>query len=132
MTNPMLSRRMLQLLILDPADATDRQIQMIQAQFPVKGTTHALGGWLERFVLTQGQSRAGDRAEYARLGMPTLVVWGDSDSITPLPQGQDLVTLLPNAELVVLKNSGHIPIIEDGAELNHTIVDFLKRRLKPQ
>ncbi len=129
-TNPMLSRKMLQLLILDPAHATDGQIQMIQRQFPVDGTTHALGGWLERFVLSQDNSRAGDRAEYARLGMPTLIVWGEGDSITPLPQGQDLKNLLPNAEMVVLKNTGHIPLIEDPNALNHAMVDFLKRRVK--
>lgn len=132
MTNPMLSRKMLQLLILDPANATDRQIHMIQQQFPVEGTTHALGGWLERFVTSQDNSHAGDRSEYSRLGMPTLIVWGEADSITPLPQGQDLKTLLPNAEMVVLKNTGHIPLIEDAAGLNHAMLDFLRRRVKPQ
>lgn len=132
MTNPMFSRKLLQLLIHNPANATDRQIRMIQDQFKVKGTTHALGGWLERFVLSQDNSAAADRAEYSRLGMPTLVVWGAEDSITPLPQGKDLMTLLPNAEMVVLKNSGHIPLIEDPAGLNHAILDFLKRRVKPE
>lgn len=132
MTNPLLSRKMLQLLILDPADATDQQIAMIQRQFPVKGTTHALGGWLDRFVLTQDHSRAADRAEYSRLGMPALVIWGESDSITPLPQGKDLMTLLPGAEMVVLQHTGHIPLIEDPAGMNHALVDFLKRRLKPE
>jgi len=130
MTNPMLSRRLLRLLILDPADATDQQVRMIQQQFPVKGTSHALGGWLERLVLAPDRSMAGDRAEYSRLGMPALVVWGAADSITPLPQAQDLMTLLPNAELAVLENSGHIPLIEDGPALNRTLVHFLQRRVK--
>lgn len=132
MTNPMFSRRLLRLLILDPADATDQQIRMIQQQFRVKGTSHALGGWLERFVLAQDHSMAGDRAEYSRLGMPTLVVWGEADSITPLPQAKDLMTVLPNAELVVLENSGHLPLIEDGPALNHALLEFLKRRVKPE
>jgi pimeloyl-ACP methyl ester carboxylesterase len=132
LTNPMLSRRLLRLLILDPADATESQVRMIQQQFTVRGTSHALGGWLERFVLSQDHSMAGDRAEYSRLGMPTLVVWGEEDSITPLPQARDLMTVLPNAELVVLRNAGHIPLIEDGPALNHALLDFLKRRVFPE
>lgn len=127
-TNPMLSRRLLQLLIRDPADATESQVRMIQQQFAVKGTTHALGGWLERFILSQDHSLAGDRAEYSRLGMPTLVVWGEADSITPLPEAKDLMTVLPNAELVVLRNAGHIPLIEDGPALNQALLAFLQRR----
>ena len=132
LTNPMFSRRLLQLLILDPADATDQQVRMIQQQFPVQGTTQAVGGWLDRFVLGQDHSMAGDRAEYSRLGMPTLVIWGEADSITPLPQARDLMTVLPNAELVVLKNTGHVPLIEDAPALNHALLDFLKPRVKTQ
>jgi pimeloyl-ACP methyl ester carboxylesterase len=132
LTNPMFSRRLLQLLILDPGDATDQQVRMIQQQFPVQGTTQAVGGWLDRFVLGQDHSMAGDRAEYSRLGMPTLVIWGEADSITPLPQARDLMTVLPNAELVVLKNTGHVPLIEDAPALNHALLDFLKPRVKAQ
>ena len=32
--------------------------------------------------------------------MPTLIVWGDSDTVIPLKEGEYLQSILPNAELV--------------------------------
>ncbi len=125
LTNPLLSRRLLQLLILDPADATDEQVEMVQRQFVVKGTTPALGLWLREFLTNDARAWSGDRTRYGTLTMPTLVLWGKEDGITPLPQGEDLARLLPNASLVVLEQTGHIPAIENAAQFNEALLRFL-------
>lgn len=39
--------------------------------------------------------------------MPVLLIWGDSDPISPLGVGQRLNQLLPNAEIHVLSGAGH-------------------------
>jgi pimeloyl-ACP methyl ester carboxylesterase len=129
LTNPLLTRRLLRLLILDPADATDRQVHMVQRQFPVRGTTHAVGEWLRQFLLGRERVMSGDRAQYRRLGMPALVIWGEEDRITPLAQGRDLLTVLPAAELVVLQHTGHIPLIEDPPAFDHALRTFLRRHV---
>jgi pimeloyl-ACP methyl ester carboxylesterase len=59
--------------------------------------------------------------------MPTLVIWGEKDSITPLRRGQELRRLLPNADLVVLPGIGHIPAIEDPESFNAALVAYLSR-----
>jgi pimeloyl-ACP methyl ester carboxylesterase len=56
---------------------------------------------------------------------PTLVLWGGSDSVTPLPQGQAIAKSIPGAQLVVLPGIGHMPPIEAEQGFIDAVVDFL-------
>jgi len=47
---------------------------------------------------------------------PTLLIWGAQDSWIPLDNGKRMDHLLPNSKLVVLENSGHLPMEENPAE----------------
>ena len=55
--------------------------------------------------------------------MPTLLVWGDKDNIAPLRTGKMLNFLLPNARLVVIPESGHVPMRDTRTQLNKIILD---------
>lgn len=57
---------------------------------------------------------------------PTLVVNGEVDRVVPVENARILASRIPNAELVILKNAGHM-MIEAGDELNRTVLDFLRR-----
>ena len=57
--------------------------------------------------------------------MPALVVWGDSDTIIPLSEGEYLTSILPNASLSIMKNVNHIPYLEDNAAMMELILNFL-------
>lgn len=49
-----------------------------------------------------------DLKEYLpRLQAPTLLVWGENDTDTPLSHGRLMEEKIPNAGLVVMKNAGH-------------------------
>jgi pimeloyl-ACP methyl ester carboxylesterase len=132
LTNPWLTKRLLQQLIFDPADATDEQVRMVQAQFPVTGTTRALGSWLHFFLLGEANGMNQDPARYASLTMPTLLIWGEKDVITPPAMGQALLGLFPRADLVTLANAGHIPAIEDAASFHSSLLGFLSAHQPPQ
>lgn len=59
-----------------------------------------------------------DLREYAaRVGCPTLLVWGEEDADTPLWQGQMLEQLIPDAGLVVLPGAGHYSYLEHPAQV---------------
>lgn len=45
--------------------------------------------------------------ELASMKMPTLLLWGDNDPISPLAVGQRLLSLLPNARLHVIHGGDH-------------------------
>lgn len=61
------------------------------------------------------------------LTMPTLLVWGEDDQITPPDVGTEFQDRLPNAELHFLDECGHAPMIERPAEFNALVGDFLAR-----
>ena len=69
---------------------------------------------------------ATDRSRYATLAIPTMVLWGAKDSVTPIAQGQDLVHLIPGARWEVLPMAGHIPAIEDERSFDAALLDFLR------
>lgn len=126
-TNPLLTRRLYQTLIFDPADATDAQVAMVDRQFQVRGTTAAVGEWLEAIAVPTSVSRNQRRASYAALTMPTVLIWGREDSITPLPKGETLAELLTHATLAILDKTGHIPAVEDAPAFNAALLGFLER-----
>jgi pimeloyl-ACP methyl ester carboxylesterase len=41
------------------------------------------------------------------INIPTLLLWGDADPISPVAVGERLLTLLPNARLCVFKGADH-------------------------
>jgi pimeloyl-ACP methyl ester carboxylesterase len=47
----------------------------------------------------------------ASIAMPTLVLHGSRDPITPLSSGERLAALIPGARLVVAQGAGHVPTI---------------------
>jgi pimeloyl-ACP methyl ester carboxylesterase len=58
--------------------------------------------------------------------MPALIVWGDSDTVIPLQEGQYLQSILPNAQLIIMKGVNHIPHLEDIDTLMEIVLGFLQ------
>ncbi len=50
-----------------------------------------------------------------RISQPTLLIWGDADTISPVGVGQHLAKLMPNARLHVLAGGDHA-LAENRAE----------------
>ena len=125
-TNPRLTKMLLEGLILDPADATDTQITMLQQQLVIQDSSEALGDWMLAFLTPQA-ALSNNLAAYATLAMPTLIIWGDSDTIVPLTHGEYLADVIPKAKLVVLKQVGHIPHIEEVDLFIEVMLSFLAK-----
>jgi pimeloyl-ACP methyl ester carboxylesterase len=128
LTNPALTARLLRGLVSNTSAVTPGRIEMLQRQFLVEHTTASLGAWLRPFVLAHEHSRASLRPLYEAIDVPTLVVWGESDSITPIAQGRDLARLIPGATLVELSGVGHIPAIEAPERFDAALMSFLLKK----
>ncbi len=63
--------------------------------------------------------------ELRDLSLPTLVVCGEKDVMTPPPLSQDLVERIKGARLVLIPNSGHMVHLERPVELAEAIRCFL-------
>ena len=56
----------------------------------------------------------------------TLLIWGAKDNWIPLKSvGKKMDSILPNSKLVVLENSGHVPMEENPKESLVVLKDFL-------
>ena len=60
-----------------------------------------------------------------KLGIPTLLIWGEQDKTVPFDQAKDVQASLKNARFHSIPNSGHIPHYEKADEVNPILLDFL-------
>lgn len=125
LTNPALTARLLRKLVSEQSSVTPERIAMLQRPFTVEHTTAAFGAWLRPFVLTRERSLAALGPLYESIDVPTLLLWGQSDSITPVAQGRDLARRIPGATLVELADVGHIPAIEAPERFDAELLRFL-------
>lgn len=62
-----------------------------------------------------------------KIVVPSLVMVGENDMITPFSQAEMLWDQIPNSELFVIENAGHIANLENNDEFNRILEDFLTR-----
>ncbi len=66
-------------------------------------------------------------AQYQKIRVPTLIIWGEKDEVVPLAGGRNFKRDIPDSELVILPRCGHIPQEEEPPETRRLIQDFLKK-----
>jgi pimeloyl-ACP methyl ester carboxylesterase len=58
------------------------------------------------------------------IDVPTLVLWGDDDRRSPLHVAQQLRASIPNAELAIIPNAGHVSNMEQPDAFNGYVGRF--------
>jgi hypothetical protein len=67
-----------------------------------------------------------DQSPYlSAIKIPTLVIWGEKDAVTPLKEGKLIAKSIPNAKLSVIKNAGHFRLLEKPEEFIKLIKEGL-------
>jgi pimeloyl-ACP methyl ester carboxylesterase len=113
---------------------------------------HSWGGMIARrlvldhpdrvasLVLVDSGVHQGEIDDLERIDCPTLIVWAENDTVAPLKVGRSLSELIPDAELVVIREVGrnvdptedpvasHIPPLYKPDEFNRHLLDFLQNR----
>ncbi|HNA57018.1 MAG TPA: alpha/beta hydrolase [Chitinophagales bacterium] len=64
--------------------------------------------------------------EVSKITVPTLLIWGNNDTITPPFVGEEFHKLLPNSQLYFIDKCGHAPMMEQPEEFNRYLDKFLK------
>lgn len=72
---------------------------------------------------TLGNYKIRDRLP--EIDVPTLVVWGEDDTLVPLRQAAEYEELISNSRGVVYKDTGHLPLLERPARFNADVIAFL-------
>ena len=60
-----------------------------------------------------------------QIGVPTLVVWGDSDRIFTPGYGRAIAAAIPGAEWSLIADAGHLPHIEQPAAFFAQMARFM-------
>ena len=84
-------------------------------------------GALELYRSGDFEKLAPYQGKLAALGVPTLVLWGETDPFAPVGGAHRLVKQIPGAELVVLDGVGHFAPEEAPERYAAALVEFLGR-----
>lgn len=82
------------------------------------GSIHALLGMADR---------PDQRPHLRTMRMPSLVVVGAEDALTPVAAAQVLKDGLPEAQLRLIPEAGHLPCLERPDAWNQVVLEWLKR-----
>jgi 2-hydroxy-6-oxonona-2,4-dienedioate hydrolase len=69
--------------------------------------------------------------ELNQIKVPTLLIWGNNDTITPPFVGREFNRLIPNSELHFIDKCGHAPMMEVPDEFNRILYGFLTKLNEP-
>ncbi|HEY3789276.1 MAG TPA: alpha/beta fold hydrolase [Urbifossiella sp.] len=65
--------------------------------------------------------------ELARVVVPTLILVGEHDEVTPPALAEGMARAIPGSNLVVIPQAGHLSNLENPAAFNSAIGEFLKQ-----
>ena len=102
------------LLATDEAAIRSEVIETMAAIRPESYRIGARAVWL-----------ADQRERAAAIGVPTLVICGDQDAITPPSLSEELAALIPGAKLRIIEGASHIANLDKPVEFNAAIYGFL-------
>jgi pimeloyl-ACP methyl ester carboxylesterase len=125
-TNPVATTTLLKSMIAKKERALPEYVAILQRPTTQRETTSDIADWLYYFLGSDRDAASADRNAYAKLKVPTAILWGDKDTLTPVEQALDLRALLrPETGLTLLPSLGHIPQIEDPDMFNDALLKAL-------
>jgi pimeloyl-ACP methyl ester carboxylesterase len=65
------------------------------------------------------------RERLPEIRQPTLILWGEKDSIIPVKDAAEFERLIPDSRKVVMRDTGHIPMAERPQTFNDVMMEFL-------
>lgn len=73
------------------------------------------------------RDRPDARSSLGHISVPTVVIVGQEDAVTPPDAAQVLAAAIPNARLVVIPRAGHLSNLEDPDAFTAAVREFLDR-----
>ncbi len=92
-------------------------LRALMEKSPPRGVAGALRGMA---------LRPDRRPMLGHISIPTLVLAGEDDVITPPDEMKDMAGAIPNSRFVVIPKAGHLAPYENPAAANTAILEFLK------
>lgn len=104
----------------DTAEHRPGQVKSLRAMMeacPATTIEHALIALRDRPDMT---------AELSKISVPTLVIVGDADAITPPSMAEGMKKRIAKSQLAVIKGAGHMAPMEQASQVNRAIRQFVE------
>lgn len=103
-------------LIAQPA-ASEVRREVVETMSRIEPQSYRIGA--EAVWLADQRDRA------QAIDVPTLILVGDQDFVTPIELSNELVDLIPHARMQVIAGAGHLTNLEKPGEFNQIVDHFL-------
>lgn len=103
----------------DPATATK---ELVDEVFEIVGSNFKT---LRILKIARSAQRHNMRNDVGQISVPSLLIWGLNDNITPPRVAHEFDSLIPNTELHFIDKCGHAPMMEQPEQFNRIVSDFL-------
>ena len=110
-----------QLTFYDPAMATKELVDEI---FEITNNRLKV---IKIIALAKSAIRNNLGEELNQIAVPTLLIWGNNDTITPPFVAKEFNKLIPSSELHFIDKCGHAPMMEVPDEFNKLLEQFLSK-----
>ncbi len=104
----------------DPKHATK---ELVDEVFEIIGS---LAKCQKIIIIARSAQRHNMAKDLPQINMPTLLVWGLNDTITPPRVGHEFNELIPNSTLKFIDKCGHAPMMEHPKVFNSQVESFLQ------
>ena len=118
-------RKKTALTFYDPAMATEELVDEVYS------ITNNRMKAIKIIALAKSAIRNNLGEELSQIKQPTLLVWGNNDTITPPFVAKEFNKLIPNSELHFIDHCGHAPMMEVPDEFNRILHKFLTKLNEP-
>lgn len=105
----------------DPAVASSELVD------EVFETTKSIPKCMRIVAIAKSAQRNNLANDLPKIKVPTLLVWGLNDTITPPMVAYEFNRLIPNSELKFIDNCCHAPMMEHPDKFNEIVDEFLTR-----
>lgn len=118
-------KRKTELTFYDPAMATKELVDEVYS------ITNNRLKVIKIIALAKSAIRNNLGEELNQIKQPTLLIWGNNDTITPPFVAREFNRLIPSSELYFIDKCGHAPMMEVPDEFNAILHKFLKKLNEP-
>jgi pimeloyl-ACP methyl ester carboxylesterase len=110
-----------EMVFYDPKNASQELIDEVYE------TVNDLGKCIRIVKTAKSAVRHNLSDRLSHLKHPVLLIWGKDDTVTPSWVGEKFHELLPNSELHMFDQCGHVPMMEHPEKFNTILSDFLNK-----
>lgn len=126
LTKPEYTGSLLKSFVSEKDKATPAWQEIYRQPLVLEDSYKHVAAWLPELLARRGHAASDYPDAYGRINWPVTLLWGETDTITPLSQAEHLQRLVPGAKLVRIPRAGHIPQIEEPELFQDALASVLQ------